>query len=91
MRAQSTVLDSILMELVLQVQALISRSKSGTSEVKDFYNIMMLIPTELTRSHSILMVDSYYQLVMMQLLRYGISDKVIYYTHYMDMKVHPHV
>ena len=51
---------------------------------------MMLTVILLMKLISIQMVDIYYQVVMTQHLKFGISDKVTSYTLFMVMKVNQH-
>ena len=73
--------------LDLKIKAL----RFGISEVKDSFNIMTLIVQLSMKLISTLTEDIYCHLAMIQLWKSGILDKDTFYTHYMVMKVLPHL
>ena len=73
--------------LDLKIKAL----RFGILEVKDSFNIMMLIVQLSMKLISTLTEDIYCHLAMIQLWKSGILDKDTFCTHYMVMKVLPHL
>jgi hypothetical protein len=74
------------MELASLQVVLIKKLKSGTSDHKDFFNIMTLMQTLSIAFLSILQEDICSHLLTMPLSKYGISDKEQFYILFMDMK-----